>query len=411
MTNTISSIRKNSGENIYIILNLLHFTALFASRPYISLLASVSGAEGLEISAIVSSYSIAQVLCAIPAGKLIDRMGSRIPSIGGALFFLLGVTGLSFGRNLVFIAICTMMIGFSHVIVLLAGQYAMTGLESGAQRDKFVGMLTFSNSAGSFVGPSIGAYMQELLGVNRGFLGAVAISSACLIVAMFVPNIGTQKNGEKSVQLFTVLGNKAILKTILVNGTFLFTTEVIVNYFPLYAKEIGLPVMVTGMVFSANGLMQMVIRPFLNRIAMFFRRDRLLRICLLAGGLGIFCWGLARSYWQFLIIAGFTGAVFGLTGPLALLLICDISPNNMVSRVLSLRVMGNYLGQSISPIFFGLLANIFGLAPLFWTSGIVLSLSSRLVSRNHHQDGTRHKSVRETCRQRREGQHSDNINL
>ncbi|MGI6669776.1 MAG: MFS transporter [Acetivibrionales bacterium] len=393
MTDTISSTRKSSGRIIYIIYNLLHFTALYAARPYISLLASANGADGIEISAIVSSYSIAQVLCAIPAGKLIDRMGSRIPSIGGALLFLLGVTGLSFGRSLFFIAVCTMMTGVSHVIVLLAGQYAMTGMESGERRGKYVGMLFFTNSAGTFIGPSFGAYMQELLGVNRGFLGAVAAGSLCLAVAMFVPDSRARKNEGKSVQLSAVLGNKPIVKTILVNGMFLFTSEVIVNYFPLYAKEIGLPIMVTGVVFSANGLMQMVVRPFLGRIAMIFKRDRLLQICLLAGGLGILCYGLAESYWQFLIISGLTGASLGLTGPLALLLVCDISPDNMVSQVLSLRVMGNYLGQSISPIFFGFMANIFGLAPVFWISGIGLSLSTGLVSRVDYHGGTGQKTA------------------
>lgn len=384
MIQETSKNRINSGGNIYILVNLLHFTALLASRPYVSLLASANGAGNVEIGMIASSYSIAQALFAIPSGKLLDRLGSRIPSIGGALFFFLGVTGLSFAGNLVMIAVCTMMIGVSHVIVILASQYAMTGMDSGPQRDKYIGMLSFANSAGAFVGPSIGAYMQDLFGVNHGFWGAAVISAVCMVAVMFVPNNRPNISTGERVSVFTVLGNRGILKTILVSGIFLFTSEVTVNYFPLYAKNIGLPVMVTGMIFSVNGLMQMIIRPFLTRIAMFFKRDRLLRICLLAGGMGLLCYGLLKSAELLLVIAGFTGAFLGLAAPLTLLEICDTAPPNMVSRVLALRVMGNYLFQSVSPVIFGFLAGMVGLAPVFWISGGILSLSAKLVNRRNH---------------------------
>ena len=48
-------------------------------------------------------------------------------------------------------------------------------------------------------------------------------------------------------------------------------------------------------------------------------------------------------------------------------------------QVLALRVMGNYFGQSVSPVVFGLLGSLIGLAPVFWISGSILALSAGLT--------------------------------
>ena len=57
------------AQNRTILLNFLHYTALYASRPYLSLLVEELGGSELEISLIVSVYSLVQVGTALWVGR------------------------------------------------------------------------------------------------------------------------------------------------------------------------------------------------------------------------------------------------------------------------------------------------------------------------------------------------------
>jgi MFS family permease len=62
----------------------------------------------------------------------------------------------------------------------------------------------------------------------------------------------------------------------------------------------------------------------------------------------------------------------GLVNPLTLVSVSNVAAPEERSGVLALRIMCNYIGQTVSPVAFGALAGILGLAPVFWFSGAVL---------------------------------------
>ena len=133
--------------------------------------------------------------------------------------------------------------------------------------------------------------------------------------------------------------------------------------------------------YYVSGLAQVFIRPFLKKFITLFRRDRVLYFCFLLGGISIMAYGLVKEHILFILVAGFSGMMLGLANPLTLLAVSYAAPSDQRSQVLALRIMGNYLGQTISPLFFGLLANAIGFAPVFWISGGIMALNSALVKK------------------------------
>ena len=99
----------HSGAYLYLILNFLHFTALNASRPYFSLLASENNAGIIGVGIITSLYSIGQVLLAMQICRLIDRIGSKAPVIWGTVMFIFGCSGWLF-QTLLLITFFIMMV-------------------------------------------------------------------------------------------------------------------------------------------------------------------------------------------------------------------------------------------------------------------------------------------------------------
>ncbi len=369
----------HSGAYLYLILNFLHFTALNASRPYFSLLASENNAGIIGVGIITSLYSIGQVLLAMPIGRLIDRIGSKAPVIWGTVMFIFGVSGLAFSRHLLLITFFIMMVGLSHVVILLGGQSVMTAVPAGESRNRFVGLHTFANSAGSFVGPIIGGYLQDRWGTNFGYFGAVIIGVLCTFVAIASPQNRNKLDRSDDKGIRSVLKNRQIIRIIVVSGIVLFSIEVTLSYFPMYGSEIGLSTVAIGTILSVRGMAQMIIRPFLKNLIAWFRRDRIMIFSLVFGGLSIVMYGLLNTYWALILAAGFSGITLGLAMPLTLLAVSDVAPRDQSSQVLALRVMGNYLGQSVSPLSFGLLGTLLGLAPVFWISGGILVLSTKLL--------------------------------
>ncbi|MDW7658961.1 MAG: MFS transporter [Bacillota bacterium] len=375
----------------YIILNGLHSTALFAARPFLSLIAIENGASVLSVGIITSLYSISQVLWAIPLGFLLDRYGSKIAARCGAALFLIAALGLSFSNNLITVALCSVGIGLSHVTVLLSVQHLLTGVAEDGKREQFIGMIAFTASAGAFLGPLIGGFMREQFGPGRGFLGAAAMGMLCLILALITPTERFYARSDKRIPLTGLLRDNNIMRSVMVSGTVLFSTEVTMSYLPLYCAEIGISAMTIGTIMSVKGVTQMIIRPFLKQMVQFFRRDRLLILCLLLGGSCIAAYGLVRSSWLFFMVAGLAGLSIGLAMPLTLLSVSIAAPPDQRSQVLALRVMGNYLGQSISPLLFGLIGQMVGLAPVFWISGLAMAFSSRII---HYKGKASRKSAR-----------------
>jgi MFS family permease len=370
-----------AGARLTILVNLLHFSALASSRPYITLLAVEHGAGSLAIGLIAASFSIVQVFLALAMGRLLDRIGSRLPVMAGAVLFTLAVAALMLTGNLYLIAVCSLLMGLSSLTILLGSQHRLTSMPAGPERDHYVGLMAFVNSVGNFAGPAIGGYTISLLGLNHGFLASVAISACSVAVATLAPVVRNDDSMQGSEPISILLGNSRLVRTILVSATLLFCIEVLNIYLPLYGSQVGLSAAAIGIVFSVNGFTQMLIRPFMKTLIGWIQRDRLLFLCLLAGGICVMAFGLAQSFTALVIIAACTGTALGLSAPLTLLAVSYIAPPRQRSQALALRITGNYLGLSISPVVFGLFAGVVGLAPVFWISGAILALNAGMVSK------------------------------
>lgn len=321
-------------------------------------------------------------------GRLIERLGEKKPLIAGAGIYTLGVFGLVFVQKAWLIGLCALLMGAAHCLILLSSQSLITGMTKAEERDKTIGYYAFANSAGAFVGPSIGGYMQDILGVNKGFHGAVFLSLISMLVAGLLPKF----KGEKAVvrrSVGDIIKHPMVISNLLLSGAVFFALDIIPTYLPLYGAEIGLTATAIGFVLSANGLAQMLIRPFLGQVCTRIPRDTALRLCLLMGGIGTVCLGLMKSFYPLILVAIFVGLTLGLANPLTLITVSDVSTPENRNQVLALRLMSNYAGQTISPISFGALANLAGLASVFWGSGGVMLAcfyAASLINKKHNHN-------------------------
>lgn len=355
-----------------IIMVFFHFLALYAIRPFISIMALNNGASNMEITLIACGYSIIQMILAVPAGILIDKKGPQLSALVGSTCLLIGLICFIFTVNWIVILLGTILIGVSHLLVQLSAQCVVTGWEGGI-KETSIGMHTFVVSAGTSLGPIIGGFFYNYFNTTSTFIATGCIGGLSLLLCFLLPNNKKQYQREKMLLGFQkILYSKEIFWTIGMGGIVLFVQEATIVYYPLYASGIGLTTSKIGIIFGIRGLASMIIRPFMKAIISHYGRNISLSACLLFGGISIALYGIVHNYYIILLLFAFSGLSLGLALPLTMLLVVDIAPKEYRSQALSIRIMGNYFCQTISPIFFGFITGVFGLSIIFYLSSMLL---------------------------------------
>ncbi len=372
-----------------IALNFLYFAARFASRPYISILAVSLGANEMQVGIIISLYSIIQVFFALLIGKILDKRGQKLPLAVGAVFFIAGTLLMVAAKGLLLTGIATVMLGVAHGTILVSSQSIMTAVTDDKAREKQVGYFYFAASVGAFAGPAIGGYLQDTLGPNLGFLGATILGIAAFILILSMPNYRCFE-GERKTSLSSLIKNKKIIANVLLSALVFFTFDVYSTYFPLYGvTEVGLTSSQVGLTISAGSLAAMVIRPLLGKLCRLFTRQRVFLGSLILGSVCIAFMGIAKSFYPLLAIALIYGFTYGLTYPLTLITVTEVSTPENRSRIIAMRVMANSSAQSVSPVFFGAVAGIAGLSSVFFGSSVLMFgciyMASRLTGKRNRK--------------------------
>lgn len=154
--------------------------------------------------------------------------------------------------------------------------------------------------------------------------------------------------------------------------------SLVMPFLPLYIENLGVQGhqalnMWSGLVFSITFLFSAVASPFWGSLA--DRKGRKLMLLRSALGMGIVMvlMGMAQNIWQLLALRAVLGLLGGFV-PNANALIATQVPRNKSGWALGTLSTGAVSGALIGPLIGGLLADIYGLRPVFYITAGVLFL-------------------------------------
>lgn len=403
---------------LVMIMDFFHYIAYMCTKPQIVTLLKQVGASDAQQGFILSFFSIVQVFQALIISKLIQRFGQKGEMIVGAGFYALGAFALAgsnkfalalnaflgiFGGGIseaamptveiVVIGFGTLLFGISHGIFLLASQYVMTGIPKEHGREKLVGLYSFSNSAGKFVGPFIAsailgiAIIPDSLERRYVILAGAVASVVALIIALFITNI-KRDNSTPPMNLKQMFTNGPVMKIIILNSAIYFAVDIVTNYAQSFGENVvGLAPEKAVLILSAVNLSEMIIRPVMGKLCEIFTSDRLFKIAMFVCAASIMLTGFTKEInglfeslvhidarFVFMLVFGLMiGMSLGLLNPLSMIKLSDVVSDADRSQALALRNMANYGGQTVGANMFGWVAQITGsLSPVYWISGLAM---------------------------------------
>lgn len=360
---------------------------IFATRPMMTLYAADMGADTFLIGILAATFAFFPLLFAIHAGKIADYFGDRMPLFLSNIGCAVGLTLPFLFPTLWSLFVSQAIVGISHVFINVCMQNVLGKAATKENRDHYFSVFSTVVALASFIGPVLGGYLAEHVSYASVFMVSVAISVIPIGFSLLIPSmVGPKKEkaAEDAGSSFTLLKIPLLRKALATSALVLYSRDIYVAYFPLYASHLGISDSSIGWIIAIQGLAMVPVRLFLAKLAEVAGRDKVLLFSILTAGVSFLLIPFVSNVVLMLILSAIMGVGLGCGQPLSLTTTYNASPKSRTGEVLGLRLASNRLSQLIAPLFFGVIGSWGGLVAVFYISGAFLLGGAFLTKEKAH---------------------------
>ncbi|MFY8331587.1 multidrug efflux MFS transporter [Vagococcus carniphilus] len=333
--------------------------------------------SGLSISVTALSGAIFSPIW----GNLADRRGRKLMMLRAAAGMTITMGSLAFVPNVFWLLVMRFFNG------VLAGYIpnATAMIASQAPREKngwALGTLATGAVAGNLIGPSMGGFLAETVGIQNVFLVTGAILLANTLMTLFFVKEDFQPIAKKNM-VSTKEVFKSVKKPSVLIGLFITTLILqigITSISPiltLYIRDLGGEMdnilFISGLIVSVAGVSTFVSSPILGKIGDKVGNQRVLFCGLIFSLICIFPMSMVQTPFQLGLLRFFMGFSTGALMPSINTLISKLTPVEGVSRIFSFNNMFTNLGQVMGPLVGSTVANGYGYRSVFVATSLLIT--------------------------------------
>jgi len=312
------------------IVTFLGFLDTHLLIPVISLYALGLGASVGIIGLIIGIYSITNTPANILFGRLIDRVGYKVPLIVGLIGDALGMFFYSLCRLPIHLALVRAFHGASGGLVGPATMSIYADYSERMGKGRAMGFYGISIAAATLVGYGLSGVIASRLGYKAVFLFGTVLLAIGVVLSLLLPGnknrgsvAATAPLGQTLRQIKGLLGRKGL--TLSYSSIFAqyFTFGGVVTLLPVYVNNLGMEAFHVGMLLATFAIMFIIVQFPSGALS-----DKVGRLIPTIGGLslGIVSLVILPSLTTFplLVVAmAFYGIAYGLLFPSISALIAD----------------------------------------------------------------------------------------
>jgi MFS transporter, FSR family, fosmidomycin resistance protein len=321
------------------------------------------GVSYTEIGVALAVFNIVTAALQAPAGFLVDRIGARIPLIGGLLFgagaFL--VVGLT---NSYWMLVAMFAVAGIGNAVYHPADYALLSHHVPAERiGPAFSFHTFAGMAGSALAPPTLLMMQSVWGWRGAFVGASILGFAVAVALMAIREHGEGRAAPRAKSDGNAAGWRILLAPAILLNLVFFVLLAIISGGVYNYSVVALGALFATPVTTANAaLTAFLVFSSIGVLAGGFLVTRTARHGTVAA-LGLFALALLTAlvgeieFGPFLLIGVMTAAGFfsGVIMPSRDMIVRAITPPGSFGKVFGFVTTGFNIGGIIAPLIFGAL--------------------------------------------------------
>jgi len=355
-------------------LTALNGIALRAANMVLVLYALQLGSSPLTVGLIGAAFAVLPMLTSVPAGKLADRYGSRLPLLIGAVGGALGLLVPWFvpGLTAMFVAATLIGLSFSMLVPL---QNIVGLLSTPETRAKNFSNFSLMMSLANFVGPLLGGFSIDLVGHGTACL-LLALLSLTTVIMLLVWGKKLPAGGGKATHASSgirgLLAEKGVRRVLATSSLINVGRDLYQFYLPVYAHSIGLSASVIGVLLALNFVAEFSMRVVLPALIKRFKEERLLAYAFFVGAAGLVLIPFLGSAVALAVVSFAFGLGMGCGQPIITMLMFSASPKGRSGEALGLRMTIIHLTKLVGPVVFGSIGSAFGLSPMFWINAAMM---------------------------------------
>lgn len=330
--------------------------------PFMALYVQSLGVKGNAVELFtglaVGISALASGLVAPIWGRLADQYGRRIMMIRASIVMTFTMSALAFVPNVWWLLAMRLLNG------IFAGYIPNSTalIASQIPRDKSgyaLGILSTGMIGGSLIGPSIGGFFAQLVGMKNVFLitGIILLLVTILTIFFVQENFMPIERVDllSTREVFARVSNRHILYGLFITSFVLqLTVQSVAPILPLYIRQLnghsGNIFMISGFIVSAVGLSEMLSSGTLGKLGDKIGSHRLIIIGLIYSLIVYIPMAFVKTPLQLGVLRFLLGFGSGALVPSVNSLLSKLTPPEGISRIFSFNQMFNNFGQVVGPL-------------------------------------------------------------
>lgn len=289
--------------------------------------------------------------------------------------------------------------GFAPNVYILIGLRLLQGIITGystactaliaTQTDKehagyALGTLSTASIAGSLLGPTVGGFIDEILGLQSVFF----ITGALLLISfittlLFVKESFTRE--EKKVltikEVWSTVPEKSL--TVILFVTFFILAVALYSVEPIvtvYVKQLSNNsshiALLAGLTFSASGLANIIAAPRLGKLSDKIGAHKVILACLIGAVIIFIPQAFVQNTWQLMGLRFLLGLASAGLNPSINIILKKITPSSLTGRVFGFNMSAGYLGVFGGSVLGGQIAALLGMQYVFFITSALLLINA-----------------------------------
>jgi MFS family permease len=370
----------------FLVLNQMVFTG---GRFLVALYAVHLQASTLMLGVLVALFSFTATLTSVPAGRLIDRIGTRTPMLVCLVLLTLGMGLPLVTTGLVPLYITAPLTGGAFFALYTCTSTLSNWYSTREDRAANFSWLTVGASAGQALGP-LGAGL--LIDHHSHMAAFVMIASLpALSLGLFalagLRHTSAQSGAVQQHQrgALELLRNPGLRPVLILSTLFIMAADVFVVMVPIYGTQLKLTASEMGMIASAFSLASFIVRALSAQFARWFPAWRLMLVSLAVAGMFTMLIGTVSWLPLLMLFAFCAGFGQGLGAPMSTSVLYEEAPPDRVSEAMGLRLSLGMTTQSVLPVVIGSVGSFVTAEPVFIAMGLALLAGAWMERRQWHR--------------------------
>ena len=233
--------------------------------PIIALYAAELGASIGIIGLIIGLYSLTNTPANILFGRLIDRIGYKVPLIAGLIGDALSMFLYSLSRSPIHLALVRVLHGTTGALIGPATMSVTADYSTERKKGRAMGSYGIALATATLVGYGLSGILASRLGYNAVFLFGAAMLIIGVMLSLWLPGRRQGSSGSKTSfggfdKAKDLMKRKGLSIAYCAIFAQYFTFGGVVTLLPFYVKSLGMGAFHVGMLLAIFAIMFIVLQ-------------------------------------------------------------------------------------------------------------------------------------------------------